>query len=332
MSNLSVNTITDASGGSTASINGLTPQASNMQPHNLIINGAMTVAQRGTSQTNSSYGSVDRWYIYSSGGTFTQETSSPPEGFSHYLTCTSATGSFIVSQAIELPATGKAGVFYNGQTITISYYAKSTVAGDALYNPISFRNGATSITNIVVVENDNTDTNILTTSWARYSKTYTIGVDAHINNTCLVIQPRTNGAPSGNISITGVQLEAGSTASSFAHENYADTLQKCLRYYNRIGGNGGQDYFIGGSNNSSGFFRYAFPVPMRAVPSFTNSGGFTVNNFATAGTPSVVQLDVASTKGMVFLCTGGVTYTSGNSILLYENSTNSGNYKIDAEL
>ena len=28
-------------------INGLTPQASNMQPHNLIINGAMTVAQRG---------------------------------------------------------------------------------------------------------------------------------------------------------------------------------------------------------------------------------------------------------------------------------------------
>jgi hypothetical protein len=32
VSNISVNTITDASGGSTASINGLTPQASNMQP------------------------------------------------------------------------------------------------------------------------------------------------------------------------------------------------------------------------------------------------------------------------------------------------------------
>jgi hypothetical protein len=46
MSNISVNTITDASGGSTASINGLTPQASNMQPFNRIINGAMTIDQR----------------------------------------------------------------------------------------------------------------------------------------------------------------------------------------------------------------------------------------------------------------------------------------------
>jgi hypothetical protein len=37
VSNLSVNTITDASGGSTASINGLTPQASNMAGTNLQI-------------------------------------------------------------------------------------------------------------------------------------------------------------------------------------------------------------------------------------------------------------------------------------------------------
>jgi hypothetical protein len=38
----------------------------------------------------------------------------------------------------------------------------------------------------------------------------------------------TNGA---TFYITGVQLEAGSTASSFAHENVGDTLQKCQRYY-----------------------------------------------------------------------------------------------------
>jgi hypothetical protein len=34
--------------------------------------------------------------------------------------------------------------------------------------------------------------------------------------------------------ITGVQLEAGSTASSFAHENYSDTLRKCQRFYYRL--------------------------------------------------------------------------------------------------
>jgi hypothetical protein len=243
---------------------------------NLIINGAMQVAQRGTSQTNSSYGSVDRWYIYSSGGTFTQETSSPPEGFSHYLTCTSATGSVIVSQAIELPATGSAGVFYNGQTITISYYAKSTSAGDALYNPISFRNGVTSITNLVSVENDSSDTNVLTTSWARYSKTYTIGVNLNSNNTCLVIQPRTNGAPSGNISITGVQLEVGDTATPFEHKNVGQELSDCQRYYwaqpsGYQDGSTGKKASVGSilAFNSTGIF----PVTMRVTPTATASTG-----------------------------------------------------------
>jgi len=299
---------------------------------NLIINGAMQVAQRGTSQTSSSYGSVDRWYIYSSGGTFTQNTSSPPEGFSHYLTCTSATGSFIISQAIELPATGSAGVFYNGQTITISYYAKSTSAGDALYNPMSFRNGATSITDLVSVESDSSDTNVLTTSWARYSKTYTIGVSPHANNTCLVIQPRTSDAPSGDISITGVQLEVGDTATPFEHpRSYSDELARCQRYYYRLGGSG-RASTPGASNASQGYVDIFFPVTMRTSPSFSNGGGFTVNNFSAAGTPSDINLNVVSTTTAELSIIGGVSYTLGNSILLYEAFTNSGNLKFDAEL
>ena len=40
----------------------------------------------------------------------------------------------------------------------------------------------------------------------------------------------TNGA---TWQVTGVQLEVGSTASPFAHENYGDTLQKCQRYYQK---------------------------------------------------------------------------------------------------
>ena len=34
--------------------------------------------------------------------------------------------------------------------------------------------------------------------------------------------------------ITGVQLEVGSTASTFNHESYADTFLKCQRYYHVI--------------------------------------------------------------------------------------------------
>ena len=36
---------------------------------------------------------------------------------------------------------------------------------------------------------------------------------------------------SDNWAITGVQLEAGSTANEFVHESYADTFLKCQRYY-----------------------------------------------------------------------------------------------------
>ena len=306
----------------------------------------MKVAQRGTSQTNSSYGSVDRWYIYSSGGTFTQETSSPPEGFSHYLTCTSATGSVIVSQAIELPATGSAGVFYNGQTITISYYAKSTSAGDALYNPISFRNGVTSITNLVSVESDSSDTNVLTTSWARYSKTYTIGVNLNSNNTCLVIQPRTNGAPSGNISITGlaVQLEVGDTATPFEHRSYGEELTKCQRYYWEAvapsQGTLGRMSYIASSTSGLELLPM-YPVPMRATPSvsLTNpTGGWQAYRFSGAGGGHSMQgglggysLNSFSGGHMWWDVNSGSPFTVGFTGRVAAISS-SGAFKFDAEL
>jgi hypothetical protein len=260
---------------------------------NLIINGDFMVAQRGTSQTSSGYGSVDRWYLYSSGGTYSQSTSSPPDGFSHYLTCTGATGSVIFAQGIELPAAGKAGVFYNGQTITVSYYAKSTVAGDALYNPLSFRNSQTSITNLVNIDNDSSDNNILTTSWAKYSKTYTIGVSAHANNICLVVQPRTSGAPSGNISITGVQLEVGDTATPFEHRSYGEELAACQRYFVRVGADTGTDYNFNmrGLNcvqNGVFYNNEKFPTTMRAGPTISI---FNANN-SRAGNPTATSTSI----------------------------------------
>jgi hypothetical protein len=257
---------------------------------NLIINGDFMVAQRGTSQTSSGYGSVDRWYLYSSGGTYSQSTSSPPDGFSHYLTCTGATGSVIFAQGIELPAAGKAGVFYNGQTITVSYYAKSTVAGDALYNPLSFRNSQTSITNLVNIDNDSSDNNILTTSWAKYSKTYTIGVSAHANNICLVVQPRTSGAPSGNISITGVQLEVGDTATPFEHRTFGEELAACQRYYQQDA-----SLAIRGSNTASPYRQpIYFKGSMRASPTIAISGSG-ISNTTIYGSPTNEHFNISNT-------------------------------------
>ena len=62
MSDLSVNSILDASGGATTTINGFTPTVSNMAGRNRIINGNFDIWQRGTSFTGSfynSYGLID---------------------------------------------------------------------------------------------------------------------------------------------------------------------------------------------------------------------------------------------------------------------------------
>ena len=54
-------TIDSSSGGCSANI------TNNLTNRNLIINGAMQVAQRGTSSTTSGYGSVDRWNNFYNG-------------------------------------------------------------------------------------------------------------------------------------------------------------------------------------------------------------------------------------------------------------------------
>ena len=65
MSTIAVDTILDSNNGTTASINGTTPNAYNTVGKNLIINGAMQIAQRGTSATRSTgagyYSLIDRF-------------------------------------------------------------------------------------------------------------------------------------------------------------------------------------------------------------------------------------------------------------------------------
>jgi hypothetical protein len=87
----------------------------------------------------------------------------------------------------------------------------------------------------------------------------------------------TNGA---TFYITGVQLEKGSTATSFDYRPYGTELALCQRYFVktnpsndlRVGGMWGTTY-TSGSGNISGLF----PVPMRAAPTFTTGG--TYNSF-----------------------------------------------------
>ena len=259
----------------------------NLGRRNLIINGAFQVFQRGTTQTgtaNGVYGSADRFLIYGNGQTFSRSTDVPSNsGLSYSLTTTGTPSSeYQLAQAIELQDAGIAGQFYVGQQITVSYYAKSSSAGDRLWNGLIFRTGVSSSSNQVLVDFDNTDNNTLTTSFQRFSKTYTIGsgVTPHSTNDCLVVQIRSRNSaqnsstPDGNITITGIQVEIGSSASDFEHRLQAEELKLCQRYYfNPWKGTARRGYQVNGFRHGSGWiFSMNFPNTMRAIPTITFTG------------------------------------------------------------
>ena len=79
MSTIAVDTILDSNNGTTASINGVTPNSANLVGKNKIINGNFAIAQRGTSFTTDNVYTLDRWFSADGTGgsparTLSQET------------------------------------------------------------------------------------------------------------------------------------------------------------------------------------------------------------------------------------------------------------------
>ena len=117
------------------------PTAGPLSNRNLIINGAMNIAQRGTSSTVSGYGSVDRFHIQWNGGTTTHTqtaiTSGSPydEGFRNVLRLTNTTAATGAGdyrnpfQYIEAQNLAQSGWNYTSSSsyVTLSFWVRSSV-------------------------------------------------------------------------------------------------------------------------------------------------------------------------------------------------------------
>ena len=143
------NTITPVTVNTTGSVNGITPQASNMQPFNRIINGAMTVDQRG-SPTISGGGdySVDRFGNYYSGNAYTSaQSTTAPAGFANSLLLTattpsaSPTYSFFYQMVEGLNCADLGFGTAAASTVTLSFWVRASVTG--VYS-IAIGNSATN--------------------------------------------------------------------------------------------------------------------------------------------------------------------------------------------
>ena len=354
MSNLSVNTITDASGGSTASINGLTPQASNMQPFNRIINGAMTIDQRGSPAIvgGGDY-SVDRFGNYYSGNAYTSaQSTTAPTGFANSLLLTtttpsaSPTYSFFYHKVEGLNCADLGFGTAAASTVTLSFWVRASVTGVysiAIGNSAENRAYAVQYSinvantweqKTITVAGDTTGTwlttngngiflrwNMGTSSAGRLISAgswQVASADGATGSTGANTWANTSGA---TFYITGVQLEAGSSGSSFAHENVGDTLQKCQRYYQRqfpVRGVGTTD----GPNVSR--VKTPLIVTMRASPTATMVNTLSLFDGAVTrqcsafyqvwATPDLLEFDAALNTS---------TFTVGRCVVVY-NDTSAG--------
>ena len=290
---------------------------------NRIINGAMIIDQRATSLTNSGY-SVDRWEYAgsaSSKATIGQSTTAAT-GFVNSLLATSSSaysvGSgdyFLVNQKIEgLNCADLGWGTANAQTVTLSFWVRSSLTGTfggSLRNSAADRSYPFSYTissantweqKSLTIIGDTSGT-WLTTNGIGIRAAFGLGVGSTFSGTAGAWAAGNYFASTGATSvvgtngatfyITGVQLEKGSTATSFDYRPYGTELALCQRYCFRA-----TSYDLGRAQDTTypyGVLR--LPVTMRASASYTaSSGTFTVNS----GNAGVVALVFSSVDTAFF--------------------------------
>jgi hypothetical protein len=268
---------------------------------NIIINGDMSIAQRGTSftgQTGANY-IVDRFTQTINGamGTWTngQSTTVPSgQGFANSLImdCTTADASPAASdilwvqqriegQNLQYLKKGTA----NAESTTASFWVRSNKTGTYIAE-LEDRDNSRYVSQSYTISsadtwekktvtfpgdtsgafgNDNGDSLRLNfwlgggTDWT----SGTLGTTWHTTAANRAVgQVNLADNTANEWYITGVQLEAGTTASDFEFLPYDVNLARCQRYYQQItGGSMGVCWSTSAIN-----FGQAFPVQMRATP------------------------------------------------------------------
>ena len=330
---------------------------------NRIINGAMVIDQRNAgasvTPTDAQY-CVDRWRaVASAASKFTvQQSTTAPDGFTNSLLLTSSSAytpstseAFGILQLIE--GFNCADLMFGtatAKTITVSFWVRSSLTGtfggfltNASFNrayPFTYTiNSANTFEQkTVTIAGDTTGT------WATNSSGcigvgFSIGAGATLSATAGAWGAGTKLGATGQTQlistsgatfyVTGVQLEKGSTATSFDYRPYGTELQLCQRYfqvYGSVGSTGTNgDVFIGTYRNSSTLFvPVQYEVPMRTTPSFTQisvSGAqwssqtqdVTITGFSLSNTPTPRTAFVQATSSAAFAAGNGLVYTNGGT-------------------
>ena len=327
---------------------------------NRIINGAMVIDQRNAgasvTQTTTVQYPVDRMQIFGDvASKFTgQQSTTVPSGFINSLKITSSSAytvgageRFFIRQAIEgLNCTdldfGKA----TAKTVTVSFWVYSSLTGSfggAVQNLARDRSYPFSYTissantweqKSVSIAGDTTGTWLTSNDVGLYL-TFSMGAGTTYSTTANAwaagnyIQPTGStsvvGTNAATFYITGVQLEKGSTATSFDYRPYGTELALCQRYLPAFPAASGAILGTGYFDTNSGIYYLNFPVTPR-VPATgmisSSASSFYANNPGVGNpVPTGIAFVSSSNTSMRITATGIGTVTNGLSSALIANTT-----------
>jgi hypothetical protein len=278
---------------------------------NVIINGEMQIAQRGTQTgvgASTVYGACDRFSSnpYLTDGRFSVEQSTDtPDGFANSLkySCTTADTSIaagehiIIMQKIEgfnLQRFAKGTS--SAKEFSVSFYVKGNAAATYVCELYDEANGrqisktfaVTTAWNRIELTFPADTTGTLANSnacamyiafWIHAGSTYTSGT---LNSSAWAAQNPANRAvgissfvdsTNRTLFLTGVQIETGSQATPFEHRSIGEELALCQRYFFQS-----QDQYHYHGDSAQGTQKhYEYPVEMRENPSVTVAAGGPAN-------------------------------------------------------
>jgi hypothetical protein len=332
---------------------------------NLIINGAMQVAQRGTSATgvtSDGYRTCDRFRCaIGTLGTWTisQDTSAPDDFSSSFkLLCTTADASpstndyLVVQQRIEAQSLQHLSFgTSSAKKLTLSFWVKSNKTGAASIEFINFDNSDKSAYpsytintadtweyKTITVSGDtsggpdnNNGAGLEVAFWLNGGSAFTGG--SHTTSFGTFTSSNRNasnlgvgGAVNDYWQITGVQLEVGDTATPFEHIPFSDQLARCQRYYQKPSGRQLQGVM---ESTTIAQAQIPFLTAMRAAPTLTRLANSTWGS--TGG-------DLTNTASYNFSGTGkqgaaiALSFTSSSSIGIPVTCVTDAILDLDAEL
>jgi hypothetical protein len=305
---------------------------------NIIINGDMSLAQRATSAsslTGNGYNTCDRWYSQiSSTGTWSQSQSTDVptgQGFatSYKWDCTTADASLAAGDSILFQQRVEAqNLQYlkkgtaNAESTTLSFWVKSNKTGIYIANLYDENNrdisqsytissadtwekktltfaGDTSgafgndnaiglYVNFYLSAGSNLTSGTLGTTWSSYTAANTA-----------VGQVNLADSTSNEWYITGVQLEAGTSASDFEFLPVDVNEQRCLRYYEDYKGANTHCSLYTGSTYIGHLF---YKVRKRTRPTLSATGSFdSVSNSSIGDKGGTDSMNFGSSAGQYLI-------------------------------